>query len=321
MPQKKEEVREYNFTDGVLSQLVDRTINNGTRDTAELDPQGVTAARLTALGDLNVLFLDMPDDEEMEGLVSEKTEDKDEAFEACETTTRNIRRMAENIFGVKSATYKRFGFDGINDLKEVNRIKAWYRIHRRATAKAAELLSEGLTVTVLSDFATACATANTAFDDVEDAVEERDNATEDRIKAGNVIYAEVVKICNTGKDYWFDKSESKYNDYVISPTGEVNGEQGYDMQTFIIPQSGSLVLADSLPEPTAEVYIRYVSGTEAIELSSSDDNNPSTPIYEFIPGALFQDFFSVLGLDPSKAQLIANNPGASDVVIRAGKKI
>lgn len=220
MGKKKEVIRDYNFTDAVLTQLTDRTISNGTRDTAELDPQGVTAARLTALGLLNTDFLNMEDDEEWEGLVSEKVVLKNAAFEVCETGTRNIRRMAENIFGADSATYKRFGFDGINSLKDVERIKAYFRIFRRATDKQAQLAPEGLTAPVLAAFGTACSDANAAFDVVEDTVEERDIATEARITLGNTIYKEVVKICNTGKDYWFDKSESKYNDYVITESGE-----------------------------------------------------------------------------------------------------
>jgi hypothetical protein len=219
MAQKEEAKRDYTFSDGTLIQLTDRTITFGTRDSAELGPQGVTAARLNSLGALNTNFLNMPDDEELEGLVSEKNELKKAAYDVCETGTRNIRRMAENIFGPKSATYKRFGFEGINDLKEKDRLKAWYRIFRRATDNAAALAPEGLTAVVLAAYGTACDAANAAFDAEEDAIADRDNGTEDRIEAGNVIYAEVVKICNTGKDYWFDKSESKYNDYVITPSG------------------------------------------------------------------------------------------------------
>jgi hypothetical protein len=40
---------------------------------------------------------------------------------------------------------------------------------------------------------------------------------------GNVLYAELVKLCNTGKDIFYSLNEAKYNDYVIynTPTGKV----------------------------------------------------------------------------------------------------
>lgn len=39
---------------------------------------------------------------------------------------------------------------------------------------------------------------------------------------GNALYKAIVKICNTGKDIWYETNESKYNDYVIynTPSGK-----------------------------------------------------------------------------------------------------
>lgn len=223
MTKKAEVKRNYIFSDATSMKLTDTTISNGRRDIAELASQGVTTTRLDALEEKNEAFRDMEDDIEWAGLLSEKVALKDEAFDVCETGTRNIRRMAANIFGEDSPTYRRFGFDGINGLKDLERAKAYFRIWRRATAKAAELAPEGLTAVVLSTFKDNCIAADTANDVVVDTVEARDEATEDRIELGNEIYAEVVKICNTGKTYWFDKVEAKYNDYVITDSGTTAG--------------------------------------------------------------------------------------------------
>lgn len=265
MAKKEEEKSEFNFSQAVLIQLTDSTISKATRDTAELTPQGVTPARLTALGTLNSDYLDMEDDEEWAGLLSEKVEEKNAALDVCETITRNIRRMAENIFGTQSPTYKRFGFDGINSLEEVQRIKAYYRILRRATAKAAELAPEGLTPAVLANFATACDDANAKYDAVQDTIDDRDLATEERIKAGNVIYREVVKICNTGKDYWFDKSESKYNDYVIHESGvpslnyDINPSEVINIKDNVTPGSfGGKKIKNTSPVGTPTPVVIYI---------------------------------------------------------------
>ena len=230
MSQKPEVVREFKFSDGTLLQLADKVILNGTRDSTELIPEGVTAARLTALGTQNDTFRNMEDDIEWTGLVGEKTELKDAAMETCETQTRNMRRMAANIFGEGSKKYKGFGFDGINELKDVERIKAYYRIVRRADARLADLAPEGLTAGLITTYTAACAAADLAYDVLVDTIEARDEATENRIELGNAIYAEVVKICNTGKTYWFDKSEAKYNDYVITPSGTTQTDENGSMK-------------------------------------------------------------------------------------------
>jgi len=148
----------------------------------------------------------------------------------CETQTRNIRRMAANIFGEGSRKYKGFGFDGINALKDVERIKAYYRIVRRADARLADLAPEGLTAGLITTYTAACAAADLAYDVLVDTIQDRDEATEDRIELANAIYAEVVKICNTGKTYWFDKSEAKYNDYVITPSGTTQTDENGSMK-------------------------------------------------------------------------------------------
>jgi hypothetical protein len=227
MGKKKEETRSYGMSDGALVELTDETILFGTRDTTELTPQGVTSARLDALGDNRDDFNAMEDDEEWSGLVSEKTEEKNAAAALCQTKVHNIRRMAANVFGEGTAKFRRFRFEGINDLLEDKRPKAYRRVLRRATDALALLTAEGLTTTLLTEFEDAIQDYDDKLEAVEDTVADRDNATEARIILGNLIYDEVVKICNTGKDYWFDKSEAKYNDYII-----------YDSTAVLVPPAG-----------------------------------------------------------------------------------
>jgi hypothetical protein len=228
MAKKKESAREYSLSDGALIEKTDSIISFATRDTAELTPEGVTLARLDALKDKRDDFNEMEDDEEWEGLVSEKVEEKNIAAALCETTVHNIRRMAANVFGEGKPKYKRFGFEGINRLEEDKKPKAYYRVWRRATAALADLTDEGLTALKLSDFKTAIDDFDVKLDVVDDTIADRDAATEERIELGNEIYTELVKVSNTGKDYWFDKSEAKYNDYVIYPTSTGNNYEIFE---------------------------------------------------------------------------------------------
>jgi len=208
--------RKYRFTDGVLIQLVDSVILSATEDILVLDPLGVTTTRLAALEAANNAFRNTDDDVEWLGLVSEKRELKEAALALCETRSNNIRRMVQNVYGNRSAMYKRFGFVRINTRKELERIKAYYRVWRMATEHAADLAAEGLTAAVLADLLSACQNCDAAYDAMEDTTIDRDIAAEARTAFGNSIFAEVTKICNTGKSYWKDKSESRSNRYVIA---------------------------------------------------------------------------------------------------------
>lgn len=216
-------IRKYRFSDGMLLQLADTVIRNGIRDSAVLESQGVTTARLDALETLNTTFRDTEDDVEWKGLVAEKTELKDAAMAVCKSGTANIRRMAVNVFGERSGTYRRFGFDNINKLSDIYRIRAYFRIWRRANEHATALAPEGLTPEVLAAFRTACENYDAAYDVMDDTARDRDIAAEERIDLGNRIYAEVVKICNTGKNYWRERSEARYNDYLITSDGATAG--------------------------------------------------------------------------------------------------
>lgn len=41
-------------------------------------------------------------------------------------------------------------------------------------------------------------------------------ATQNRVLAGNSVYAELVRLCDIGKTLFQDSDEAKYNDYVLN---------------------------------------------------------------------------------------------------------
>ena len=69
--------RDYNFSDGLLEQLADRTRINITRDLAVLAARGVTTTTISNLETLTETFKDSPDDTDARGSVTVSVEDKD----------------------------------------------------------------------------------------------------------------------------------------------------------------------------------------------------------------------------------------------------
>ncbi len=218
MTKKKESIRDYRFSDGILKQKADDIASSVTRDITQFNTRGVTADTVTAFETLAQEFDDLPTDEEAQGDVSDATEIKDAAAEALKVKIRTIRTMAQNKWGDGAAKYRSFGFEGMDDMNDSDLHRLGKRVGRRATANLAALESEGLT----EDMITALGTANTTFDDaidaMEDKVKDRDLSTQSRVDKGNACYKELVRLCNIGKDLWAARDEAKYNDYVIYNT-------------------------------------------------------------------------------------------------------
>jgi hypothetical protein len=61
-----------------------------------------------------------------------------------------------------------------------------------------------------------------AIYDQYNAIADREIGTYERADQANLIYSEMVKIGDIGKEIWQGVNEAKYNDYVLydTPTGE-----------------------------------------------------------------------------------------------------
>jgi len=224
MVKKKEVIRDYTLSDADLAQLGDKAVELITRDLAELDTYGIDDDDKDWIADTTTSFKNYPTDEELEGEVSDKTEEKDEAADAVKVDVRSIMVRASNAFGIKAAKYRKFGTKGMDELDDNNLCRMGSRVVRVATGFLAELEEEGLTQAIID----ALETKNDVFDDAidakDEAVQERDISTEDRIELGNSLYDKIVKVFNAGKNYWVNKDEAKYNDYVIYEGGS-GGEE------------------------------------------------------------------------------------------------
>ena len=213
---KREVSRIYRIADANLSQLADKIISNVTADLADFSSRGMSRAKIAALQALNQHFQSLQTDHEISGLKEIKTEDKNNLRARLEIATRTIFVMAANAFGDKSARFKMFGDGNISRVSDEQLIRNVRNIASVAQRFATELADEGLTSQQIADLINLNDQFDQALDAMNEAVRVRDLATEERIEAGNRLYAELVKVCNTGKDLYYTSNEAKYNDYVLS---------------------------------------------------------------------------------------------------------
>lgn len=223
MAKKKESIRVYKFSDALLKQLADQVLANVNRDRAEFKTRGFNEEKQNAVETLIRDFEDRASDDYLEGLKITTTEAKDEAKSEVEKQVRTVFVMAENVFGTASGKYKTFGDPALTRLTDEQLVRNAKGVIKAARLYFQDLTAEGLT----NEFLDTLEKNILMFDDSIDvqiaAIRNRDIAVEERVGVGNVLYAELVKLCNTGKDIFYSINEAKYNDYVIynTPTGKV----------------------------------------------------------------------------------------------------
>jgi hypothetical protein len=222
MTKKKEPIRDFRFPDGTLVQITDGVLIAVGRDGAEFTKRKVDPAKSVGLKILRDDFSNFPIDDYYAGEQGIKTEAKDLARARLTTALRTVFTAAENVFGIKSKQYKQFGNAAITRLTDDELIRNSRNVVLTATRYLTQLTPEGITAMLLTDIDALIKTFDDAVDAQLTSVRERDIATADRIEKGNALYSALVKICNTGKDIWYEVNEAKYNDYVIynTPTGE-----------------------------------------------------------------------------------------------------
>lgn len=222
MTKKKEPKRLYHFTDGKLEQTTDSVLAAAETDKAVMEPRGVNLARRTAVKALRDDFSIFPADDYYAGEQTIATEAKDLARAQLTTAVRTVFTAAENVFGLKSKQYKQFGDPALTRLTDNDMVRNARNARRLAEKYSSSLEAEGITAAFLAELDKLIKALDDGIDEQKAAEREREIAKGERVDKGNLLYTEVVKICNTGKDVWAEVNEAKYKQYVIynTPSGE-----------------------------------------------------------------------------------------------------
>lgn len=228
MKERQHSIREYRFPDAELYRMAKGYISCAERDQEQFTPRGYPAERLQALMQNCMDFMDIRQDEELLGDVMIATYNRDTVAEELRVHLRSVRAMALNALGQQRAAYRAFGFTGMDGL---NAEALWFRgrrVVREATANMDALAPEGLTEARLEAINQTLERLLQAITACEEADAGRDKVTEQRVDAGNALYREIVRLCNTGKDLWISTNEALYNDYIIynTPAGKKEEKEG-----------------------------------------------------------------------------------------------
>ena len=214
---KKQKVnRKYNFPDADLYQMAMDSIRLAKRDLDRFRAgYPYDGRRLSGFHDRCKRFVEMPDDDELLGDQMIVTDKKYAAAETLRHAIRSVMTRVRLAFSNRTGRYRKFGTSKIGDMTDAQLLFCGRRVIRVARAQWDFLTETGLNETHLEKLAKACQAFELAMNIQQDRVADRDIHVETRIDLGNLIYDELIVVCDIGKDIWAETDRAKYDAYCI----------------------------------------------------------------------------------------------------------
>jgi len=215
--------RNYSLSDGDLKQKADGLASSLTRDLPDLAARKITDGFIKHLQELTSNFDEHSTDAELLGLVEDATIKKNATRKEAEVAIRAIRNMADITYSGKGK-YSNFGFEDLTHVTDANFYRLAKRVIRMATKYLPDLEPQGLTADQITALQSLVKNFDDNIDAIEEAIENRDVETQERINKGNTLWAEMSKLASVGKSVYEDTNEAKFNDYVLTPSPGSNGK-------------------------------------------------------------------------------------------------
>ncbi len=213
---KKQKVnRKYNFPDADLYQMCTDAIRLAQRDLEHFKDYDYDAHRLKGFLTRCQKFIDVPDDDELLGDQMVVTDKKYEAGEKVRHAIRSVMTRVRLQFSNRTGRYRKFGTAKIGDMTDAQLLFCGRRVIRVARAQWDFLAETGLNEGHLEKLSKACQAFELAMNIQQDKVADRDIAVENRIDIGNLLYEELIKVCDIGKDIWAETDRTRYDAYCI----------------------------------------------------------------------------------------------------------
>ena len=187
---------------------------------------GYTKASIEAIEALGDAVSEIPTDAEYVGALVGQTAIKDQLALGLRTQIGDIVARAVSFYGAGSGAVRRYGADKLSKLSDGQLWQCAKRVWRVGTSQLADLAARGLTAQHLSALKLQYTAFDAARDAKDDAVRERDIATQERIRAANAYYAALLPLLADGKAKFGPTDEARANDYVWEPSPEDGGGGG-----------------------------------------------------------------------------------------------
>lgn len=227
--------RKYNFPDADLHLQCLERIKYAQRDIAQFERYGYDLDRLKKFKVKCDKFAALPDDDELVGDQMITTEKKYTASENLKTAIRSLMTRVAIKYNNRSGRYRKFGTAKMGDMTDAQLLFCGRRVVRVARQQIDFLAELGINERVLHRIVEAGRDFERAVNIQQDKVADRDIAVERRVEQGNVLYDELITVCNIGKDIWAELDTTKYESYCVY---ESNNEQKQARKTASLTEEG-----------------------------------------------------------------------------------
>jgi len=219
---KQSSHRKHNFPDADLYLQCIERIRYAHRDAKYFEQYGYDLERLKRFHQSCEAFKELPSDDELVGDQMLMTDKKYEAAEKLKAAIRSLMTRVAMKFSNRSGRYRKFGTAKMGDMTDAQLIFCGRRVVRVARQQIDFLADVGVNENILHRITEACKAFENAVNIQQDRVSDRDISVELRVDKGNVLYDELVVLCDIGKDIWAERDPLKYEQYTIY---ESNNEQ------------------------------------------------------------------------------------------------
>lgn len=220
---KKQNVhRKHNYPDADLHFQCLEKLRAANRDYDHFKQYGFDMERLKKFKALCDRFRELPDDDELLGDQMILTEKKYKAADKLRAAIRSLMTRVKLKYNDRTGRYRKFGASKLGDMTDAQLLFCARRAVRVARQQIDFIEEVGVNENVLLKIINAAQEFENAVNLQQDKLSDRDIGVEARIEKGNVLYDELVTLCNIGKDIWDNKDMAKYEQYCLY---ESNNEQ------------------------------------------------------------------------------------------------
>jgi hypothetical protein len=103
----------------------------------------------------------------------------------------------------------------MGDMTDAQLVFCGRRVIRVARQQMDFIAEAGVNESVLTRITESAQEFERAVNLQHDKVADRDISVELRVDKGNLIYEELITLCNIGKDVWAEKDPTKYENYCV----------------------------------------------------------------------------------------------------------
>ncbi len=203
----------FNMSYAKLSILSYQSCDIIMRDIAEFERFGITNSKVTAFQSQVEAFDNTPQDEELQGVVTDITIAKNKLVEQSKTLIREASLFIKLVYPKDTGVYKSLKISNFNKKSNYELYRMSFGVVRIARLKADSLSPE--LQAVIDELESVNNQLRVQLKEQHFAIQNRDLATHERIELANSIYTQLSLFYSIGQGVWAERNEAKFNDYVI----------------------------------------------------------------------------------------------------------